>query len=58
MRPRWSSGPAELVLVRHGESVGNDADAQAREAGAETWTSTPVTPTSSSRTPDATRPGH
>ena len=28
-------GPAEIVLVRHGESVGNLADAQARERGAE-----------------------
>ncbi|NYJ02956.1 broad specificity phosphatase PhoE [Nocardioides thalensis] len=35
MRPRWDSGPAGLVLVRHGESVGNRADAAAREAGAE-----------------------
>lgn len=35
MRPRWESGPAELVLVRHGESVGNRADAAARSAGAE-----------------------
>ena len=35
MRPRWESGPAELVLVRHGESVGNQADAAAQEAGAE-----------------------
>lgn len=35
MRPRWESGPAELVLVRHGESAGNLADARAREAGAE-----------------------
>ncbi|MCW2815922.1 MAG: histidine phosphatase family protein [Nocardioides sp.] len=35
MRPRWESGPAELVLVRHGESVGNRADAAARDAGAE-----------------------
>ncbi|WP_110181855.1 histidine phosphatase family protein [Nocardioides solisilvae] len=35
MRPRWSSGPAGLVLVRHGESEGNLADARAREQGAE-----------------------
>ncbi len=35
MRPRWSSGPVEIVLVRHGHSVGNLADAQAREQGAE-----------------------
>jgi broad specificity phosphatase PhoE len=27
-------GPAEIVLVRHGESAGNLADAQARKAGA------------------------
>lgn len=35
MRPRWESGPVELVLVRHGESVGNQADAAAHEAEAE-----------------------
>ena len=35
MKPRWNSGPAEIVLVRHGHSEGNLADAQAREAGAE-----------------------
>ncbi|WP_127479847.1 histidine phosphatase family protein [Nocardioides pantholopis] len=35
MRPRWDEGPAELVLVRHGNSVGNEADARARKAGAE-----------------------
>lgn len=35
MRPRWEQGPAELVLVRHGESMGNRADAAARDAGAE-----------------------
>lgn len=35
MRPRWESGPDELVLVRHGESVGNQADAAARSSGAE-----------------------
>ncbi|MEV7431808.1 histidine phosphatase family protein [Nocardioides sp. NPDC092400] len=35
MRPRWDDGPAELVLVRHGESVGNRADAAAHEAGSE-----------------------
>jgi len=28
-------GPAELVLVRHGESTGNVADAEARERGAD-----------------------
>ena len=35
MRPSWQQGPATLVLVRHGESVGNRADAAARSAGAE-----------------------
>ena len=35
MRPRWQSGPEELVLVRHGHSTANAADAAAREAGAE-----------------------
>ncbi|HYG92291.1 MAG TPA: histidine phosphatase family protein [Nocardioides sp.] len=35
MRPRWGSGPAELVLVRHGESMGNRADTAARDSGAE-----------------------
>jgi broad specificity phosphatase PhoE len=35
VRPRWGSGPAGLVLVRHGESEGNLADARAREAGAD-----------------------
>ncbi|MCW2835463.1 MAG: histidine phosphatase family protein [Nocardioides sp.] len=35
MRPRWKTGPVEIVLVRHGHSVGNLADAQAREQGAE-----------------------
>ena len=30
---RARSAPAELVLVRHGESVGNIADAEARRAG-------------------------
>ncbi len=35
MRPRWNGGPAEIVLVRHGHSVGNLADSQAREQGAE-----------------------
>lgn len=35
VRPRWESGPASLTLVRHAHSVGNKADAQAREAGAE-----------------------
>lgn len=35
MRPRWNDGPSSLVLVRHGESVGNRADEAARAAGAE-----------------------
>ncbi|MEZ0579822.1 histidine phosphatase family protein [Nocardioides sp. MH1] len=35
MRPKWDGGPAELVLVRHGESVGNLADVAAQDAGAE-----------------------
>ena len=35
MKPRWTSGPARLTLVRHGHSLGNQADAAAREAGAE-----------------------
>ncbi|NPC96810.1 histidine phosphatase family protein [Nocardioides sp. zg-DK7169] len=35
MHPRWTSGPRALTLVRHGESVGNQADQAAREAGAE-----------------------
>lgn len=35
MRPRWNEGPSSLVLVRHGESEGNRADAAARAAGAE-----------------------
>lgn len=33
--PRWTHGPQEITLVRHGESVGNRADAAAREARAE-----------------------
>ena len=35
MLPRWTEGPVELTLVRHGESLGNRADAAAREAKAE-----------------------
>jgi len=35
VQPRWTSGPASLTLVRHAHSVGNRADARAREAGAE-----------------------
>ena len=34
VRAQWESGPASLVLVRHGESMGNLADTQAaRERG-------------------------
>jgi len=33
--PRWTTGPAEITLVRHAQSVGNEADAHARETGAE-----------------------
>lgn len=35
VRPRWHGGPVSLTLVRHAHSVGNKADAQAREVGAE-----------------------
>ncbi|MCW2794472.1 MAG: histidine phosphatase family protein [Nocardioides sp.] len=35
MEPRWTEGPVELTLVRHGESVGNRADNAAREASRE-----------------------
>lgn len=35
VRPRWHDGPTSLTLVRHAQSVGNRADALAREAGAE-----------------------
>ena len=35
MRPRWSSGPREIVLVRHGQSTGNQANDAAREAQAD-----------------------
>jgi broad specificity phosphatase PhoE len=35
MLPLRRSGPGRIVLVRHGESVGNLADAAAREQGAE-----------------------
>ena len=33
--PRWTTGPEEITLVRHGESVGNQADDAARAAHAE-----------------------
>jgi broad specificity phosphatase PhoE len=35
VRPRWETGPAEIVLVRHGHSTANAADDAAHEAGAE-----------------------
>jgi len=35
VRPRWGTGPAEVVLVRHGHSTANAADTAAHEAGAE-----------------------
>ena len=35
MRPRWGSGPTTITLVRHGESIGNQADERARQARAE-----------------------
>jgi broad specificity phosphatase PhoE len=35
VRPRWTNGPEAIILVRHGQSVGNQADAAAREAHAE-----------------------
>lgn len=35
MRPRWKHGPASITLVRHGESLGNLADARAHDARAE-----------------------
>jgi broad specificity phosphatase PhoE len=35
VQPKFTSGPQRLTLVRHGHSVGNLADDQAREAGAE-----------------------
>jgi broad specificity phosphatase PhoE len=35
VRPRWTSGPREITLVRHGHSRANQADAEARDAGAE-----------------------
>ena len=35
VHPRWPSGPHALTLVRHGESIGNQADQAARDAGAE-----------------------
>jgi broad specificity phosphatase PhoE len=35
VKPRWTGGPTGLTLVRHGHSIGNEADSKAREAGAE-----------------------
>jgi len=36
VRPRWTQGPSRLVVVRHGHSMGNEADTRAHEDGAET----------------------
>ncbi len=35
MRPRWNEAPDEIRQVRHGQSVGNEADTAARESDAE-----------------------
>lgn len=35
VKPKWTSSPASLTLVRHAHSLGNHADAEARQAGAE-----------------------
>jgi broad specificity phosphatase PhoE len=35
MRPQWGDGPETITLVRHGESIGNQADERARRSGAE-----------------------
>lgn len=35
VRPRWTTGPQAITLVRHGESIGNQADDAARRANAE-----------------------
>jgi broad specificity phosphatase PhoE len=35
VRPRWTTGPQEITLVRHGESIGNQANDAAHEAHAE-----------------------
>jgi broad specificity phosphatase PhoE len=35
VRPRWNTGPSEIWLVRHGESVGNEADDRAHATDAE-----------------------
>ena len=35
MRPRWTSSPDVITLIRHGESMGNLADARARQDHAE-----------------------
>jgi broad specificity phosphatase PhoE len=35
VRPIWTSGPRTITLVRHGESIGNQADEAARHAEAE-----------------------
>lgn len=36
MKPSWPTGPASLTLIRHAESVGNVADAEAHRRHAET----------------------
>jgi broad specificity phosphatase PhoE len=35
VQPRWNEAPEQIRLVRHGQSVGNEADTAARESGAE-----------------------
>jgi broad specificity phosphatase PhoE len=35
VQPRWSSGPASITLIRHGESIGNVANDRAHDARAE-----------------------
>jgi len=35
VRPRWDTGPGSITLVRHGESIGNVADARAHDERAE-----------------------
>ncbi len=35
MQPRWNEAPDQVRLVRHGQSIGNEADTAARESGAE-----------------------
>src|SRR5436189_5913533 len=35
VQPRWDTGPSSITLVRHGESIGNVADARAHDDRAE-----------------------